>query len=717
MTELKTLIEEIPKYQPGADLDVLARAYQFSAASHQGQQRASGEPYLSHPLAVANLLVDFKMDVTTVTAGLLHDVLEDTTATKADLEREFGKEIAELVDGVTKIGKLAFSSREERQAENFRKMLVAMARDLRVLMIKLADRLHNMRTLHYLTADRARKIGQETLDIYAPLAHRLGMANVKAELEDLALRSLHPDAYVDLQRRVAKRRLEREADINHVIAILERKLSEVGIESQIRGRPKHFYSIWKKMHEQGKEFDEIYDLTAVRVITNSVRDCYGGLGVIHSLWKPVPGRFKDFIAMPKVNMYQSLHTTVIGPKGDPVEIQIRTWEMHKIAEDGIAAHWLYKEKRTGKDRLDDSLLWLRQLMETQQDMKDPREFMDTVRVDLFPDEVYVFTPKGDVKSLPEGATPIDFAYAVHTKVGEHCVGAKVNGKLVPLRYTLRQGDIVEVITSPNQHPSRDWLKIVKSTRARSKINQWLKVEERARSLALGRELFEREARKYRLNPSALLGGDAVKQAAADAGFPGVDDLLASIGYGKTSVHQVLGRLAPAPLPDAGAEARPKAGARPRTESGVKIRGVDDLLVRFAKCCSPVPGDPIVGFITRGRGLTVHTRDCLTVAKSVLDRERLINVDWDGEEPGTATRPVRIAVYISNDRPGLLAEITGAISSRNGNITKAEVTVTEDKRGLNHFVVEVADLRQLQEIMAAIRDIRDVMNVERVRGLA
>ncbi|PYM35853.1 MAG: GTP pyrophosphokinase [Candidatus Rokuibacteriota bacterium] len=717
MTELKTLIEEIPKYQPGADLDVLARAYQFSAASHQGQQRASGEPYLSHPLAVANLLVDFKMDVTTVTAGLLHDVLEDTTATKADLEREFGKEIAELVDGVTKIGKLAFSSREERQAENFRKMLVAMARDLRVLMIKLADRLHNMRTLHYLTADRARKIGQETLDIYAPLAHRLGMANVKAELEDLALRSLHPDAYVDLQRRVAKRRLEREADINHVIAILERKLSEVGIESQIRGRPKHFYSIWKKMHEQGKEFDEIYDLTAVRVITNSVRDCYGALGVLHSLWKPVPGRFKDFIAMPKVNMYQSLHTTVIGPKGDPVEIQIRTWEMHKIAEDGIAAHWLYKEKRAGKDRLDDSLLWLRQLMETQQDMKDPREFMDTVRVDLFPDEVYVFTPKGDVKSLPEGATPIDFAYAVHTKVGEHCVGAKVNGKLVPLRYTLRQGDIVEVVTSPNQHPSRDWLKIVKSTRARSKINQWLKVEERARSLALGRELFEREARKYRLNPSALLGGDAVKQAVADAGFPGLDDLLASIGYGKTSVHQVLGRLAPAPLPDAGAEARPKAGARPRTESGVKIRGVDDLLVRFAKCCSPVPGDQIVGFITRGRGLTVHTRDCLTVAKSVLDRERLINVDWDGEEPGTATRPVRIAVYISNDRPGLLAEITGAISSRNGNITKAEVTVTEDKRGLNHFVVEVADLRQLQEIMAAIRAIRDVMNVERVRGLA
>jgi GTP diphosphokinase / guanosine-3',5'-bis(diphosphate) 3'-diphosphatase len=713
VTQLETLIEEIPKYQPGADLDVLERAYRFSAASHQGQQRASGEPYLSHPLEVANLLVDFKMDVTTVTAGLLHDVLEDTTATKADLEREFGGEIAELVDGVTKIGKLAFSSREERQAENFRKMLVAMARDLRVLMIKLADRLHNMRTLDYLPADRAKKIAQETLDIYAPLAHRLGMAKVKAELEDLGLRSLNPTDYVDLQKRVAKRRLEREADINQVIAILQRKLSEVGIDSQIRGRPKHFYSIWKKMHDQGREFDEIYDLTAVRVITASVRDCYGALGVIHSLWKPVPGRFKDFIAMPKVNMYQSLHTTVIGPKGDPVEIQIRTREMHRIAEEGIAAHWLYKERKAGKDKLDESLVWLRQLIETQQDTKDPREFMDTVRVDLFPDEVYVFTPKGDVKALPEGATPLDFAYAVHTKVGEHCVGAKVNAKLVPLRFTLRQGDIVEIVTSPNQHPSRDWLKIVKSTRARAKINQWLKVEERARSIELGREMFEREARKYRLNPTALLGGEEIKKAAADFGFAGPDDLMAALGYGKSSVHQVLNKIAPNALLES--PEKPKTAAtRPAPVDGVRIRGVDDLLVRFARCCNPLPGDPIVGFITRGRGLTVHARDCLTVAKSVLDRERLIDVEWDVEEPGK--RPVRIAVYIGKDRPGLLSEITGAISARNGNITKAEVTVTDDRRGINNFVVEVADLRQLQDIIAAIRDVRDVINVERVRGL-
>ena len=714
MTELSTLIEEIPKYQPGADLDLLQRAYRFSEVSHQGQQRASGEPYLSHPLEVAHLLVGFKMDVTTVTAGLLHDVLEDTPATKGDLEREFGKEIADLVDGVTKLGKLAFSSREERQAENFRKMLVAMARDLRVLMIKLADRLHNMRTLDYLPAEKSRKVAQETLDIYAPLAHRLGMAKVKAELEDLALRSLQPEDYVDLQRRVAKRRLEREADINHAIAILGQKLTEVGIDSQIRGRPKHFFSIWKKMHDQGREFDEIYDLTAVRVITGSVRDCYGALGVVHSLWKPVPGRFKDFIAMPKVNMYQSLHTTVIGPKGDPVEIQIRTWDMHRIAEEGIAAHWLYKEKKSGKDKVDDSLLWLRQLLENQQDTNDPAEFLDSVRVDLFPDEVYVFTPKGDVKALPENSTPIDFAYGVHTKVGEHCVGAKVNGKLVPLRYTLRQGDIVEIVTSPNQHPSRDWLKIVKSSRARSKINQWLKVEERARSIELGRELFEREAKKYRLNPATLLGGDEMARAAADLGYPTPDDVLAAVGYGKASVHQLLNKLAPGATLDTVERAKPAAGTRPTPDQGVRIRGVEDLLVRFARCCNPLPGDPIVGFITRGRGLTVHARDCLTVAKSVLDRERIIDVEWDVEEP--AKRPVRIAVYIGNDRPGLLSEITGAISSRNGNITKAEVTVTDDRRGINHFVVEVADLRQLQDIMTAIRGVADVINVERVRGL-
>jgi GTP diphosphokinase / guanosine-3',5'-bis(diphosphate) 3'-diphosphatase len=716
LTHLQTLIEEIPKYQPAANLDLLERAYRFSERSHEGQQRASGEPYLSHPLEVAGLLVNFKMDVTTVTAGLLHDVLEDTKATKVDLQREFGAEIADLVDGVTKIGKLAFSSREERQAENFRKMLVAMARDLRVLMIKLADRLHNMRTLQYLPTDKARKIAQETLDIYAPLAHRLGMAKVKAELEDLALRVLHTEDYQELMRRVAKRRLEREAEINHLIALLHEKLGEVGIGSKIAGRPKHFYSIWKKMHEGGREFDEIYDLTAVRVLTNTVRDCYGALGVVHSLWKPVPGRFKDFIAMPKVNMYQSLHTTVIGPKGDPVEIQIRTADMHRIAEEGIAAHWLYKEKRSDRDKFDDAFTWLRQLLESQKETSDPKEFLDSVRLDLFPDEVYVFTPRGDVKALPEGATPVDFAYTVHTDVGHHCVGAKVNGKLVPLRYTLHQGDIVEIVTSPTQHPSRDWLKIVKSNRARAKINQWLKIEERSRSLALGRELFEREARKYRLAPATLLASDEMKKLIGELGFPSVDDLLASIGYGKTSLPQVLGKVAPAPPAEAeGPEVKPARPA-PRKADGpaVRIRGVDDLLVRFGKCCAPVPGDSIVGFITRGRGLTVHARDCLTVAKNVLEKERLVAVEWEEGEP--TKRPVRIAVYIGRDRPGLLAEITSAISSRQGNIIKAEITVTEDRKGLNHFVVEVDDLRQLQDIMQAIRDVKDIANVERVRGV-
>ena len=716
MTQLQTLIEEIPKYQPAANLDLLERAYRFSERSHEGQQRASGEPYLSHPLEVAGLLVNFKMDVTTVTAGLLHDVLEDTKATKGDLQREFGAEIADLVDGVTKIGKLAFSSREERQAENFRKMLVAMARDLRVLMIKLADRLHNMRTLQYLPTEKARKIAQETLDIYAPLAHRLGMAKVKAELEDLALRVLHPEDYQELMRRVAKRRLEREAEINHLITLLHEKLGEVGIGSKIAGRPKHFYSIWKKMHEGGREFDEIYDLTAVRVLTNTVRDCYGALGVVHSLWKPVPGRFKDFIAMPKVNMYQSLHTTVIGPKGDPVEIQIRTSEMHRIAEEGIAAHWLYKEKRSDRDKFDDAFTWLRQLLESQKETSDPKEFLDSVRLDLFPDEVYVFTPRGDVKALPDGATPVDFAYTVHTDVGHHCVGAKVNGKLVPLRYTLHQGDIVEIVTSPTQHPSRDWLKIVKSNRARAKINQWLKIEERTRSLALGRELFDREARKYRLVPATLLASDEMKKLIGELGFPSVDDLLASIGYGKTSIQQVLGRVAPAPPAEseAVAEAKPARPARKADGPAVRIRGVDDLLVRFGKCCAPVPGDSIVGFITRGRGLTVHARDCLTVAKNVLEKERLVAVEWDGGE--STKRPVRIAVYIGRDRPGLLAEITSAISSRQGNIIKAEITVTEDRKGLNHFVVEVDDLRQLQDIMQAIRDVKDIANVERVRGV-
>ena len=678
---------------------------------HRGQRRVSGEPYHVHPLAVAGLLVEFRMDATTVAAGLLHDVLEDTATSKTVLVERFGDDIAELVDGVTKIGKLAFGSREERQAENFRKMLVAMARDIRVLMIKLADRLHNMRTLHYLSPEKQRGIGQETLDIYAPLAHRLGMAKVKGELEDLALKALQPEVYDDLQRRVAKRRLEREAEINQVIAILSKKLAEVGIPAQITGRPKHFYSIYKKM-QGGRDFDEIYDLTAVRMLASTVRECYGALGIVHSLWKPVPGRFKDFIAIPKSNMYQSLHTTVIGPKGDPVEIQIRTHDMHRIAEEGIAAHWLYKEK---KDRsgLDEAFVWLRQLLEWQKEMKDPREFMETVKVDLFPDEVYVFTPKGDVKALPEGSTPIDFAYAIHTEVGNHCAGARVNGKLVPLRHVLRQGDIVEVVTSPTQKPSRDWLKTVKSTRARSKVKQWLRTEERARSVSIGRELLDREAKKYRVALATILESEELRKLAVEHGYTTVDDLLAGLGYGKLASSTIVARFVPA---DAVAEPRPDAKpVRPRTDSGgVTVKGVDDVLVRFAKCCGPVPGDAIVGFITRGRGITVHAGDCPNLAAGAIDTARTVSVEWAVADQQAL--PVKIAVHIGRDRPGLLAEISTAISSRQANIVKAEVNVTEDRKGLNHFTVEVKDLTQLQGVMGAIAAVKDVIGVERVRGL-
>jgi guanosine-3',5'-bis(diphosphate) 3'-pyrophosphohydrolase len=714
MRTLNDLVAEIPRYQPGADVDLVRRAYAFTEEVHQGQRRVSGEPYHFHPLAVAGLLVEFKMDATTVAAGLLHDVLEDTAATKPVLVERFGPDIAELVDGVTKIGKLAFASREERQAENFRKMLVAMARDIRVLMIKLADRLHNMRTLHYLPPEKQRAIARETLDIYAPLAHRLGMAKVKGELEDLALKALHPDVYDDLQRRVAKRRLEREAEINQVVAILATKLSEVGIQGQITGRPKHFFSIYKKMLA-GREFDEIYDLTAVRILAPTVRECYGALGVVHSLWKPVPGRFKDFIAMPKSNMYQSLHTTVIGPKGDPVEIQIRTPEMHRIAEEGIAAHWLYKERK-GHSGFDEAFVWLRQLLEWQKEMKDPREFMETVKVDLFPDEVYVFTPKGDVKALPEGSTPIDFAYAIHTEVGNRCVGARINGKLVPLRHVLRQGDIVEVLTSPTQKPSRDWLKVVKSSRARSKIKQWLRTEERARSVVVGRELLEREARKHRVPLAAVLESEELRKLAVEHGYATVDDLLAGLGYGKTAASTVLARFAP---PDVATEPRPEAkpakAARPRTEAGgVTVKGVDDVLVRFAKCCGPVPGDGIVGFITRGRGITVHARDCPNLAAGAIDTDRTVSVEWAPVD--RQALPVKIAVHIGRDRPGLLAEISTAISSRQANIVKAEVTVTEDRKGHNHFTVEVTDLEQLKGVMAAIAAVKDVIGVERVRGV-
>lgn len=710
---VESIIERIRAMNPEADVTLLQRAYDFAARVHKGQERVSGEPYLSHPLAVAEILLDLKMDVESIAAGLLHDVVEDTHASLEQVRQAFGNEIGDLVDGLTKISKLHFGSRVEHQAESLRKMVLAMSKDIRVILIKLADRLHNMRTLEPLREEKRRLIARETLDIYSPIAHRLGIYWMKAELEDLALRHLEPEVYHDLADRVAKKRREREKDINEVIEILQQKLTEVGIQAEIIGRPKHFYSIYKKMRDQRKEFDEIYDLTAVRVITESVKDCYGSLGVIHSLWKPIQGRFKDFVAMPKSNLYQSLHTTVVGPVGEPVEIQIRTHEMHKTAEDGIAAHWVYKEGRAALDPADKGFAWIRQLLEWQRELKDSREFLETVKVDLFPDEVYVFTPKGDVKSFPKGATPIDFAFGVHTDIGFTCVGAKVNSRLVPLRYELQNGDIVEILTDVKHRPSRDWLKLVKTPRARGRIKQWVKTEEKLRSISLGRDLLEKELRRMGKSPAQILKPETMSTMLARSGFSAPDEFFATVGYGKLSPRQAMARLLPPEeLPPEG-EARPERKARQRPDDGVTLLGAHDFLVHFARCCSPLPGDEIVGFITRGRGVSVHSADCPNVDQLFYDPERKINVSWDAAP--TTPHQVKIRVTIGVDRPGILAAISTAISASKINIAQADVRVTEDRKGLNTFTLEVSDLKQLQSAMGAIRQIDGVMGVERIRG--
>jgi GTP pyrophosphokinase len=718
---IEGVLDSIHGYHPQADVEPVMRAYVFAAKAHKGQERISGEPYLTHPLEVAGILTELRLDTGTIAAGLLHDAVEDTHATLAEIKELFGPEVAAVVDGVTKLSRIPFSTREEAQAENIRKMILAMSKDIRVILVKLADRLHNMRTLDPLPEAKRRLIAQETLDIYAPLAHRLGISWIKDELEDLALRYLDPQAYHDLAALIARKRQEREGDINEAIRLLEGKLAEVDVTAQITGRPKHFYSIYKKMHDQKKEFDEIYDLTAVRVITSSLKDCYGTLGVIHTLWKPISHRFKDFIAVPKSNGYQSLHTTVIGPKGDPVEIQIRTREMHRVAEEGIAAHWKYKEGKSNVDPSDQSFVWLRQLMEWQRELKDSKEFLDTLRVDLFPDEVYVFTPRGDVRQFPKGATPIDFAFAVHTDVGLRCVGAKISGRLVPLRTELQNGDIVEIVTSPNHVPSKDWLKIVKTPRARSKVRQWIKNEERTRSVSLGRDLLEKEIRRLGKSPNQLLRPEAVGLALERYGFATDEELFAALGYGKVSPRQAVSRLLPPEEFQALTEAEEsrdkkseRKSARPRpAEEGVSIRGVDDILVRFSKCCSPVPGDEIIGFITRGRGVSVHTSDCPNAVSLMADPERQIAVNWDGKQK--EPHQVRIRVEIGKDRPGVLAEITTAISSTNANITQADIRVTEEGMGVNNFVLEVSDLRQLQATMRAIQKVDGVVGVERVRS--
>ncbi|HKK01042.1 MAG TPA: bifunctional (p)ppGpp synthetase/guanosine-3',5'-bis(diphosphate) 3'-pyrophosphohydrolase, partial [Desulfuromonadales bacterium] len=691
MVRLDDILEKVNAYHTNADLDAVRRAYNFSAKVHEGQVRLSGEPYLSHLMEVADILVRLKMDVPTIITGLLHDTLEDTLATLDELRENFGEEVANLVDGVTKIGKISFRTKEERQAENFRKMLLAMARDIRVILVKLADRLHNMRTLNFQPEARQRRIAQETLDIYAPLANRLGISWVKGEMEDLAFRYLKPELFYDLVTKVAKKKREREKYIEEVRKELTEKLQKNGIKGDISGRSKHLYSIYLKMERQGIDFDQVYDLIAFRVIVESIRECYAVLGIIHATWKPIPGRFKDYIAMPKANMYQSLHTTVIGPFGERMEVQIRTEEMHNIAEEGIAAHWKYKEKGASVTvgREDNRFGWLRQMLEWQQELKDSREFMDSVKVDLFPEEVYVFTPKGDVKELPRGSTPIDFAYAIHTDVGSHCVGGRVNGKLVPLKTELHNGDIVEVITSGSQTPSKDWLKFVRTSKARNKIRQWVKAEQYEKSLVLGRELLEKELRKYGFSLNRMVASAEFAAAVEDLGFQNAESLVAALGYGKVPLGQVIARVIPqeklkAEAPKSGRIGKVLEKIRKKPSSAIKIQGVEDILVRFAKCCNPLPGDPVIGFITRGRGVTVHSADCPYALEG--DPERRIEIEWAAEKGD------RFFVKLfmrGTDRRGLLSDVAKAITDTGTDISHADMRTTEG--GMHgEFVVEVRD---------------------------
>ncbi len=709
---LEDIVERIQNYNPEADVDLLRRAYIFSAKAHQGQTRLSGEAYLIHPIEVAAILANLKLDAATVAAGLLHDTIEDTAAKLEEIKAMFGDEVAMLVDGMTKLSRMELQSREQREAENFRKMIVAMAKDIRVILIKLADRLHNMRTLKSLPPEKQKRISQETLDIYAPLANRLGISRIKTELEDLSFMYLNPEAYRELAQKVMQRRVERDSYINDLIEIMKRQLAEHGYTGEVKGRPKHFYSIWQKMQKQGIAFEDIYDLIAIRIITDTKANCYAILGLIHSLWTPVPGRFKDFIGVPKSNLYQSLHTTVIGPKGERVEFQIRTEEMHKIAEEGIAAHWRYKERSAISQREEQQFAWLRQLLEWQRDLPDAKEFMETVKGDLFPDVVYVFTPRGDVKELPQGSTPVDFAYSVHTDIGHQCVGAKVNGKIVPLKHILRNGDKIEVITQTGHTPSRDWLKFVKTSQARTRIKAWLKAEERRRSILLGKELLEKDLRKHDLSPAKVLKSDDLVKIANEMSHNTIDDLLAAIGYGKVSAHMVANKLTPEkphvePIPKKPLQKQVKPSA-----GGMKISGMDNMLIHLSKCCSPLPGDKVIGFITRGRGVSIHTADCPNVGELTFDKDRLIEVSWGDLQ--TQAHSVKISVR-TQDKPGLLASVSSSISAAEANITHAEAITGEDRQATLNFTIDIKDVEHLNKIIKNIEAINGVLDVKRVKS--
>jgi guanosine-3',5'-bis(diphosphate) 3'-pyrophosphohydrolase len=714
MIRLNDITDKVQKYLPDADLELIQRAYVFSAKVHQGQTRLSGEPYLSHPLAVAHILGDLTMDVPTVATGLLHDTVEDTLSTIEEIEEIFGPEIKHLVDGVTKISRMSFSNVEERQAENFRKMIIAMAKDIRVLLVKLSDRLHNMRTIQYLPRDRQEAVAQETMDIYAPLANRLGIDWIKAELEDLSFAALKPQVYHDLAEKLKSKKKEIDAYSKGVLSVIEKELVGNHIEAQLQSRVKHMYGIYKKMRDQQVEFDEVYDKIAFRIIVDTLKDCYGTLGIIHSLWKPVPGRFKDYIAMPKPNMYQSLHTTVIGPRGERIEVQIRTEEMHKIAEKGIAAHWKYKEGKEGIKKQDvKSYDWLQRLIEWQQDLKDPAEFMKTVKVDLFPEEVYVFTPKGDVKAFPKGATPVDFAYSIHTDVGNTCVGAKVNGKLVPIRYTLVNGDVVEIVTNAKQKPSKDWLRLVVTSKAKQKIKHWLINEQKERSIGFGKEILDKEFRKFGLSFQKHMHSQTMKAAIESLKAKDLDDLLIKVANTRISAQQVVEFFIPKEeirevQPDQESPKKKKRIKKEGKAGGVLIKGVDDIMTKFAKCCNPVPGDRIMGFITRGRGVTIHTMECPNVLD--LPPERVVDVQWGVSEKNVYHARI---VVICTDRKGVLASIAQAISNAEANISEAIVRTMEDSRAKCEFDLLIGDLEHLRKVIRSVEKEKDVISVQRI----
>ena len=718
MIRFETLLEKVRSYSPEADLELLRRAYVFSALEHKGQVRHSGEPYLVHPLEVADFLADMKLDVVAVAAGLLHDVVEDTLTTPERIAELFGAEIAHVVEGVTKIGAIPFSSSEERQAENFRKMLLAMVDDIRVILVKLADRLHNMRTLHHLPEERRIKIAQETLDIYAPIANRLGMSKVKNELEALSFKYLEPKAYETLRSRVEGKRKTAEGTIDHLTATIRGKLEEAQVPIiHLDGRIKRLYSIHLKLKRQKIDIERVYDFVAIRVITQSVKDCYAALGIIHQTWSPVPGRIKDFIAMPRPNGYQSLHTSVISDRGVPFELQIRTEEMHRRAEEGIAAHWKYKEGRVGDHRDERYFQWMRQLLEVQQEVRDPQEFLQNLKIDLYPEEVYIFTPKGEVRSLPRGATAVDFAYTVHTDVGNQCVGARINGKMVPLRTRLQNGDIVEIMTQSGHKPSRDWLSFVVTSRARSKIKHVLQGEERTRSVELGRRLFEKEARRFDLNPRTVLESDELLKFASEYGAQKTDELLAHIGYGKLSARTVIQKAFPPGqlkerAPESGVVSAVKRVLRSggATTDRIKVSGTDDIMVFRAKCCNPIRGEKIVGYITRGKGVSVHSSVCTNVLNLMFDPERRIDVEWDTAiDPATYT--VRLTMQVE-DRKGMLAEISAKVSDINTNITNMEARTGEDQQARIDMTVEIKDVKHLDKVIKSIKAVQGVLGVER-----